>query len=439
MYKNVPWVDKYRPKKLYDIIYQTEVTNNLKNIVSSGKMPHLILYGPSGTGKTSAILALATELFGPKKVKERVMELNASDERGINVVRHKIINFVKSVIGNSDKNYLCPDYKIIILDEADAMTIEAQSALRKMIETYSNITRFCFICNYVNQLIEPIISRCVKYKFAPLDNKSIISRLNYISIQEKIDINHYFINRIASISNGDMRRSIMMLQHLKYILSSNNNKQCTLNNRYSTENISNKIILNGCIFDENISNKNKIDVLKQENNTEENNTEENNTEENNTEENNTEENIPHRTKLDILNMENNIEENISNENQVDILKMENIIKEISTMIPESNIKKIIDICLFDENVSINNIIKIVENIQYEGYAAFMLIKQIGENILHNDILTDKQKGLICIQISQIDKMLINGANEYIQLLQLLLYIKCVRLSLINDVTIYQYL
>ena len=373
MYKNVPWVDKYRPKKLYEIIYQTDVTNNLKNIVSSGKMPHLILYGPSGTGKTSAILALATELFGPKKVKERVMELNASDERGINVVRHKIINFVKSVIGNSDANYLCPDYKIIILDEADAMTIEAQSALRKMIETYSNITRFCFICNYVNQLIEPIISRCVKYKFAPLDNKSIISRLNFISIQEKIDMNQFFIHKIASISNGDMRRSIMMLQHLKYILCSNDNKI-------------NEIVKNNNDTNEKIST-----------------------------------------------------ENIPNENTMDIVKMENIIKEISTMIPESYIKKMIDVCLLNDNISINNIIKIVENIQYEGYAAFMLIKQIGENILYNDVLNDKQKGLICIQISQIDKMLINGANEYIQLLQLLLYIKCVKLGIIKDVTIYQYL
>ena len=388
MYKNVPWVDKYRPKKLYDIIYQTDVTNNLKNIVISGKMPHLILYGPSGTGKTSAILALATELFGPKKVKERVMELNASDERGINVVRHKIINFVKSVIGNSDANYLCPDYKIIILDEADAMTIEAQSALRKMIETYSNITRFCFICNYVNQLIEPIISRCVKYKFAPLDNKSIISRLNFISIQEKIDINQFFIHKIASISNGDMRRSIMMLQHLKYILCSNENKRSDIveNKDNTNKNTSNEITSNENTSNENTSNK-----------------------------------------------------NTPNEITMDIVKMENIIKEISTMIPESYIKKMIDVCLLNDNTSINNIIKIVENIQHEGHAAFMLIKQIGENILYNDVLNDKQKGLICIQISQIDKMLINGANEYIQLLQLLAYIKCVKLGMINEVTIYQYL
>ena len=360
MYKNVPWVDKYRPKKLYDIIYQTDVTDNLKDIVNSGKMPHLILYGPSGTGKTSAILALATELFGPKKVKERVIELNASDERGINVVRHKIINFVKSVIGNADGNYLCPNYKIIILDEADAMTIEAQSALRKMIETYSNITRFCFICNYINQLIEPIISRCVKYKFAPLDNQSIIVRLNYISIQEKFDVDVNFINKIASISNGDMRKSIMMLQYLKYML-------------------------NSC--------KNNNNLLDYNNNSEKKNTE----------------------------------------------IVENIIEEISTMIPDLYIQNIINICVSDKSTSIDNIIKLVDNIQYDGYAAYMLIKQIGDDISRNILLTDKQKGLICIQISQIDKMLINGAHEYIQLLQLFLYIKCVTMSFINDVTIYQYL
>src|SRR5690606_13947283 len=124
---------------------------------------------PPGSGKTSTILAIAMELFGPKKIKDRVIELNASDERGINVVRNKIVTFAKTAIGQSDPKFTCPPYKIIILDEADAMTIEAQSALRKTMEDNSGITRSCFICNYINQIIEPITSRCVKFRFKPLN------------------------------------------------------------------------------------------------------------------------------------------------------------------------------------------------------------------------------------------------------------------------------
>ena len=109
----VPWVDKYRPSKLSDIIYQDDVVKMLKNIVQNGNMPHLLFYGPSGSGKTSTILALARELFGPYKFNERVIELNASDERGINIVRNKIVTLAKTAVSEKDSNYLCPSYKII--------------------------------------------------------------------------------------------------------------------------------------------------------------------------------------------------------------------------------------------------------------------------------------------------------------------------------------
>jgi hypothetical protein len=138
------------------------------------------LYGAPGTGKTSSILALCNQLYGPERVNERVIELNASDERGINVVRGKIITFAKVAIGTKDPKYLCPPFKIIILDEADAMTKEAQAALRKVMEENSNITRFCFICNYINQIIEPINSRCVKIRFKPITKTNIINKLEYI-------------------------------------------------------------------------------------------------------------------------------------------------------------------------------------------------------------------------------------------------------------------
>ena len=217
MENNTPWIEKYRPKKLSEIVSQEESISILNNTLKTGELPHLLLYGPPGTGKTSSILALCNELFGPIRVNERVIELNASDDRGINVVRGKIINFAKIAIGTKDPRYLCPDYKIIILDEADAMTKEAQAALRKVMEENSNITRFCIICNYINQIIEPINSRCVKIRFKPIDKINLINKLDWISSHENIKINKDALECIGDISNGDLRKSILMLQNIKYI------------------------------------------------------------------------------------------------------------------------------------------------------------------------------------------------------------------------------
>jgi len=212
-----PWIEKYRPRTLNEIISQDDSINILNNTLKTGELPHLLLHGSPGTGKTSSILALCNQLFGPNRVNERVIELNASDERGINVVRGKIINFAKIAVGTVDENYLCPPYKIIILDEADAMTKEAQAALRKVMEENSNITRFCFICNYINQIIEPINSRCIKIRFKPIDNDSIISKLNIISKKEGINIDENGLSCIAEISNGDLRKGILILQNVKYL------------------------------------------------------------------------------------------------------------------------------------------------------------------------------------------------------------------------------
>ena len=225
----IPWIEKYRPRTLDEIISQEESINILNNTLKTGELPHLLLHGSPGTGKTSSILALCNQLFGPERVNERVIELNASDERGINIVRGKIINFAKVAIGTPDPNYLCPPYKIIILDEADAMTKEAQAALRKVMEENSNITRFCFICNYINQIIEPINSRCVKIRFKPIDTNSIITKLKLISKKENIIIEENGLKCIAEISNGDLRKSILILQNIKYL------NQDTISNKIISE------------------------------------------------------------------------------------------------------------------------------------------------------------------------------------------------------------
>jgi replication factor C subunit 2/4 len=214
---NIPWIDKYRPRRLAHIVQQTEVVKVLKSAIKTGELPHMLLYGPPGTGKTSTILAMAYELFGPKNMADRVIELNASDDRGINIVRDKIITFAKQTIGNVDPKFPSPPYKIVILDEADAMTNEAQAALRQIIETTSHITRFCFICNYIDKIIDPIASRCIKFRFKPIDKSFMTPRLTTIADMEHIKISKEAIDLITEISEGDARRSIMILQYVKYL------------------------------------------------------------------------------------------------------------------------------------------------------------------------------------------------------------------------------
>ena len=224
--KSKLWIDKYRPIRLKTIIHQPQLMMMLNNTLKTGDLPNLLLYGPPGTGKTTTILALAFELFGPNLINDRVLELNASDERGIDTVRDKIIKFAKYAIGNKEDGYLCPPYKIIILDEADTMTLEAQSALRKVMESESHNTRFCFTCNHIEKIIEPIISRCVKFRFKPIDKESMCDRLYAISQIENMKISNDIIEKIFDKSDGDARRAIIMLQNLNY--STSNNTTITL-------------------------------------------------------------------------------------------------------------------------------------------------------------------------------------------------------------------
>ena len=207
--ENISWVEKYRPDTLNDINSQISVINSLKSILDTKNMPHLIFFGPSGSGKTSTILALAKELFKNENYTDRIIELNASDERGINIIRGKIKKYAKQSIKNIDG---VPPWKIIILDEADTMTPDSQFALRRIIEQYSKITRFCIICNYHNKIIDPIISRCSLFRFKPIEAEYIIQKLKYICDKENFKCSDKLINKIIDISRGDLRKAINLLQ-----------------------------------------------------------------------------------------------------------------------------------------------------------------------------------------------------------------------------------
>ncbi|CAM0142000.1 unnamed protein product [Umbelopsis sp. WA50703] len=207
-----PWVEKYRPKSMNEIASQEQAVQVLKKALTSQNLPHLLFYGPPGTGKTSTILALCRELFGPELMKSRVLELNASDERGIQIVREKVKNFARTTVTATVDGYPCPPFKIIILDEADSMTTDAQSALRRTMETYSKTTRFCLVCNYVSRIIEPLTSRCAKFRFKPLPVQNVEERIQMVCSEEGVQIEPEATKSLIQASDGDLRKAIMFLQ-----------------------------------------------------------------------------------------------------------------------------------------------------------------------------------------------------------------------------------
>lgn len=215
---NLPWVEKYRPKKLDEIEQSTNLLDLFRNSAKTGNITHYLFYGPPGTGKTSAILAMGREIF-KEHFSTRVIEFNASDDRGINAVRDKITNQAKKYVGEiiKEDGTRIPPYKIIILDEADSMTDEAQDALRVIIEQYSTVTRFCFICNYISKITDAIKSRCSAVYFKKLSDNCMINKLNEISVKESMKLSKEIFVTIIDVSNGDMRKAIMLLQNVKYL------------------------------------------------------------------------------------------------------------------------------------------------------------------------------------------------------------------------------
>ncbi|KAJ4838349.1 replication factor C subunit 4 [Turnera subulata] len=325
-----PWVEKYRPRQVKDVAHQDEVVRVLTNTLETASCPHMLFYGPPGTGKTTTALAIAHQLFGPELYKSRVLELNASDDRGINVVRTKIKDFAAVAVGSAQRQvgYPCPPYKIIILDEADSMTEDAQAclsllirmdnfmnALRRTMETHSKVTRFFFICNYISRIIEPLASRCAKFRFKPLSEEVMCSRVMHICNKEGLNVDAEALSTLSSISQGDLRRAITYLQGAARLFGSS------------------------------ISSKDLISV--------------------------------------------------------------------SGVIPQEVTGALYAACKSGDFDLAN---KEVTNVIAEGYPVSQMLSQLFDMVLEADDISDEQKARICKSLATADKCLVDGADEYLQML-----------------------
>ncbi|GAA5877554.1 hypothetical protein JCM1840_005841 [Sporobolomyces johnsonii] len=216
---NLPWVEKYRPATLDDVVAHKDIISTIDQFIAKNRVPHLLFYGPPGTGKTSTILAVARKIYGsPAAMRNNCLELNASDDRGIDVVREQIKNFASTRMQGGPGG---AGFKLIILDEADMMTQAAQSALRRVIEQYTKNVRFCIICNYVNKIIPAVQSRCTRFRFGPLPRPEVEKRLNHVVESEKVNLTEDGRQALLKLSRGDMRRALNVLQacHAAYDLT----------------------------------------------------------------------------------------------------------------------------------------------------------------------------------------------------------------------------
>jgi replication factor C subunit 3/5 len=236
-YSLLPWVEKYRPHEIKDILCHSKIINVLQNYLNQNKLPHLVFYGPPGTGKTSTIIAFAKNFYGDN-FDNMTLILNASEERGIETIRNRVKQFV--ITKSNNLNDVQNLFKLVILDEIDSMTADAQSILRKIIETYTLNVRFCFICNYIKKINIAIQSRCVIFKFKPITFDIMHSFINKISDLENMKITENAINLIIKMSYGDMRKLLNILQSLN--MTVNNISDSDMENKQITQNTVSKTL-----------------------------------------------------------------------------------------------------------------------------------------------------------------------------------------------------
>ncbi|KAH7257301.1 P-loop containing nucleoside triphosphate hydrolase protein [Fusarium tricinctum] len=337
-----PWVEKYRPKTLSDVTAQDHTVDVLQRTLQSSNLPHMLFYGPPGTGKTSTVLALAKELYGPEMIKSRVLELNASDERGISIVREKVKNFARMQLTNAAPGYKdkypCPPFKIIILDEADSMTQDAQSALRRTMETYSKITRFCLICNYVTRIIDPLASRCSKFRFKSLDQSNAKKRLEEIAEKEGVPLGDGAVDALIKCSEGDLRKAITYLQSAARLVGASAEK------------------------------------------------------------------------------ETDGEEAMDVDKKAVTVK---IVEDIAGVIPTSTIDDLVKaIRPKSSGSSFQEISDVIEKLVADGWSAGQVVGQLYQALTYDETIPDVQKNKIVLVFSEIDKRLVDGADEHLSILDL---------------------
>jgi replication factor C small subunit len=199
------WIEKYRPETLDEVAGHDDVIDRIERYVADGDLPNMLFAGPAGTGKTTTAVAIARELYG-EAWDEHFLELNASDERGIDVVRDRIKNFARSAFGGD------AGFRIIFLDESDSLTSDAQAALRRTMEQFADNVRFILSCNYSNQLIDPIQSRCAVFRFGPLDDDAVAGRARQVAESEGIDLTDGGVEALVHAADGDMRTALNVLQ-----------------------------------------------------------------------------------------------------------------------------------------------------------------------------------------------------------------------------------
>lgn len=336
----------------------------------------MLFYGPPGTGKTSTVLALAKQLYGPELIKTRVLELNASDERGISIVREKVKDFARMQLSNPPsgpageeyrKKHPCPPYKIIILDEADSMTQDAQSALRRTMETYSKITRFCLICNYVTRIIDPLASRCSKFRFKSLDESNAGKRIEDIARLEGVSMEPNVVETLLRCSEGDLRKAITFLQSAARLVGAE---------QMGSEKGGKKSRRKTTIEDDDEEDEDAMDI----------------------------------------------DTASSSAQPVTV----SAIEEIAGVIPTETIDRLMTVITPQSKSSTapyGPIAQAVEDLVAEGWSASQIVTQLYDKIiLDNETVGDWAKNRIMLFFSETDKRLVDGSDEHLTILDLCLQV-----------------